>query len=390
MRTVLLSSGLGHVSRGVEIWMLEMLHHWPEGGGDVELWSGGPVPTLQTDPRYRNLGSLGRENPLIRRFSWASRYRWEQQACFLKTLQRLRRRSVDVIYCGDPVLSWHLKRFQKWHGASVVFMNGMRLSPHWGNHLDAVHLLADPYLEQARMELGPSAKAHFFAVPHFADTETFRPLPENEARAARASFGLPDDRFLVLTVGPLGHVSGKRTEFLAAEVAAAGENVHLIHAGVEEDGAAEVRKQSNSLLGPRIHWLGRVERERMPALYSAAHCYSLGSLAEPFSIAILEALASGLPVVHHRDEVMCWQSGPGGIPVDMTVSGAAAKEISDLAGDSDYSGRRQAARNWAESRYRPEPICARIVAELKEVRRQYREGGHRTGQPEATVAPPAL
>lgn len=369
MRTILLSSGLGYVSRGVEIWMLEMLHHWPASAGAVELWSGGPVAELEGDSRYHCLGALSREHPFIQRWSWSQRYCWEQQTCLLKALWRLRWHPADLVYCGDPVLTWHLKRWQKWHGASVVFMNGMRLSPHWANHLDGVHLLADPYLEQAYGELGPERRAHFFAVPHFADTAVFHPPTAAEAQAARAHFQLPSDKFLVLTVGPLGNVSGKRLDFLAAEVAAAGEPIHLVHAGVEEDGAAEVRAAVNASLGERIHWLGRVDRSRMPSLYHAANAYSLGSLAEPFSIAILEALATGLPVVHHHDSVMCWQSGPGGLPVSMLESGQAAQAFSSLLREDFYQATRQAARQWAEQRYAPDGIGERIGEQLLATRR---------------------
>jgi 1,2-diacylglycerol 3-alpha-glucosyltransferase len=366
LRVVLLSSGLGHVSRGVEIWMLEMLRHWPAGPERVALWSGGWVEELARDPRYRCLHTLSREHPWIARQPWSRRYVWEQQACLLKTLWRLRREPADVVYCGDPVLAWHLKRWQRWHGARVVFMNGMRLSPAWGNHLDGVHLLADPYLRQAEDELGPETRAHFFAVPHFADTAMFRPAAGGEMAEARRAFGLAAEPFLVLTVGPLGNVSGKRLEFLAREVAAV-PSLRLVHAGVEEDGAAQVRREVGQALGDRIHWLGRVDRSRMADLYRAANVYSLGSLAEPFSIAILEALASGLPVVHHNDAVMCWQSGPGGRPVNMEAPGQAAASFAALVEDPGYAAQRLAARRWAEDRYAPAGIAARIVAQLATV-----------------------
>jgi glycosyltransferase involved in cell wall biosynthesis len=121
----------------------------------------------------------------------------------------------------------------------------------------------------------------------------------------------------------------------------------------------------------------------MATLYRAAHAYSLGSLAEPFSIAILEALASGLPVVHHHDAVMCWQSGPGGKPVDMQKPGEAAAAIQTLAHATDYAAQCAAARQWAVERYAPGAICERIVAELAEVRSRFL----RQGKAVATSAP---
>ena len=122
------------------------------------------------------------------------------------------------------------------------------------------------------------------------------------------------------------------------------------------------------MLGTRFRPLGRVERARIGPLYQAADAYSLGSLAEPFSIAILEALASGLPVVHHRDEVMVWQTGAGGVAVSMETAGAAAVAFRRLAADSDQRATlARAARALAEERYAPEPVCAALEKELRQV-----------------------
>lgn len=353
--------------------MEELFHHWPAEAGPVELWSGGPLAHLhypKGESRYRSLSGWSREHPWLARYSWGKRYEIEQLSILPKVIWKLRRSGASVVYCGDPVLSWHLKRFQRYHGASVVFMNGMRLSPRWGNHLDGVHLLADPYLEEAHLIPPAERHAHFFAVPHFADTELFYPADANARRAARQEFGLPEENYLVLSVGPLGNVSGKRLDFLAREVSAADRRVCLVHAGIEEDGAADLRRAIQELLGSRVVFLGRVDRARMSSLYRAVDCYSLGSLAEPFSIAILEALASGLPVVHHSDMVMIWQSGAGGYPVSMLEPGEAAAVFSRLALDNQEQSRKsKAARNSALERYAAPGIAVAIARQLVEVRR---------------------
>jgi len=106
----------------------------------------------------------------------------------------------------------------------------------------------------------------------------------------------------------------------------------------------------------------------MASLYHAADVYALASLAEPFSIAILEALASGLPVVHHADPVMQWQTGPGGVAVSMTEKGQAARALQHLEAEP---GRRRelgaAARKLAEERYAPRVVCRELVAALHSV-----------------------
>lgn len=367
LKLALISSGAGYTTRGVEIWMDELAVHLPRDL-DVELWTGGPPPKV---PRTtRRLWSLNRDHPRIAGRPWSQRYTWEQLSMLPGLVLSLRRRQRTVAYTGDPVVAWHLKRFQALHGAAVVFMNGMRLSPQWARHLDGVHLLAQPYLDAARQEVSAAEATRFFAVPHFADIARFRPPSPAERAAARTEFGLPADAFVVLTVGPIGTVSGKRLDHLAREIAAAPAAL-LLHAGGDEEGSEGVRLAVQQSLGARAHLVGRVPRERVHRLYQAADVYSLGSLAEPFSIAILEALASGLPVVHHRDAVMTWQTGDGGMAVSMEDVGAAARAFVTLSADP---ARRHAvslaARALAESRYAPGPVCADLVTALKDVRRR--------------------
>jgi glycosyltransferase involved in cell wall biosynthesis len=276
----------------------------------------------------------------------------------------------NIAYLGDPVLAWELKRLQRIHRAKVVFMNGMRLSPSWARAFDGVHLLADPYLRDARRELeeGGADTRGFFAVPHFTNLAVFRPASQTERLAARSSLGLPPDAFVVLTLGPIGLTSRKRLDHLAREVAASSTEARLVHAGGGEDGEAEVRAAVNAALGHRIHWKGRVDRGAVGALLAAADAYSLASLAEPFSIAILEALASGIPVVHHDEPVMRWQTGAGGVAVSMEEPGLAAAVFRGLAANPEQRARLgTCARALAESRYSPGPVCAALLEGLHTV-----------------------
>lgn len=364
MKLVLLSSGLGEVSRGIETWMQEVARHFRFPGWDVELWSGGRVEEEGITCRWMH--ALGREARIMKWHEWARRYEIEQLSILPRVIPALRFHRANIVYCGDPVLTWHLKRFRHLHGAAVVFMNGMRLSANWAKEFDGVHLLAPPYLEQAHSETQGLRTGYYFAVPHFADTVMFRPADAEQKAEARARFGLAPDAFVVLTIGPVGTVSGKRLEFLAREVAASSPAAVLVSAGVEEDGAASVRAAAFEALGERMRFLGRVNRKQIPDLLRAADVYSLGSLAEPFSIAILEALATGLPVIHHHDRVMMWQTGGGGVPVSMEIPGQAASAIRRLESEPGVRAAiSSAARALALERYAPPGICAQLARELE-------------------------
>jgi 1,2-diacylglycerol 3-alpha-glucosyltransferase len=365
VRVALISSGLGHVLRGVESWMQDLAVHLPRDL-DVELWAGGRLRNPPSDRPFRRLHSVSREVRAARPLHWDRRYQLEQITAFPLAMWWLKRRRIHVAYTGDPFLGFHLKRWRRWHGAKMVFMNGMRLTPVWLQDFDGVHLLAPPYLEEAR-RLVPGRADQFFAIPHFTDTERIRPASIEGKRAARRALGLPETQFLVATIGPVGTFSGKRLDVLAREVALA-PGVALVSAGGDEDGAAAVRSAAAAALGDRMHFLGRLDRSRIPSLLAAADAYSLGSLAEPFSIAILEAMASGLPVVHHPDEVMRWQTGEGGVPARMDApgeAGAVFRRLSTSPGEAAGIGAK--ARALAEVRYAPQAVCRALADALRKL-----------------------
>jgi len=373
-RVALISSGLGHVMRGIETWMTELATHLP-AALPVELWSGGPPP-VQVARRKRCLYALRREALLLKPFNWHRRYLIEQLSVLPWALLWLRWGRIEVAYCGDPALSWHLKGFRRWHRAKVVFSDGMRLSPNWERDFDGVHLLAPAYLEAARREVLPANFDRFFAVPYFVDVNHFRPAQAEERAQARERFRLNGRAFVILNVGPVGQVSGKRLDFLIREAARLGAAVELVSAGVDEDGALEVRALGRQLLGPPMRFLGVVDRAWMPALFQAADVYALAALQEPFSIAILEALACGIPVIYNPEEMRAWQVGDGGVAVSMTEPGAAAAMFERLKQDAAWRAKlgRQ-ARALAVSRYAPEIVCRQLTEALVRVSRRPTQPG---------------
>ena len=250
LRLALISSGLGHELRGIEMWMAELALHLSPALA-VEVWAGGGFQLADCDRRIRRVWNFGRHHPLIRAFAWLHRYQIEQYSAIPATLWRLRQWRPDVIYCGDPLLAWNLKRFRRWHGARVVFMNGMRLTPRWLRNYDGVHLLAPPYLGEARAILPVEQAVRFFAVPHFTDPGRFAPATAEQRAQARTRWQLPPAGLVVLTVGPVGSVSGKRLDFLAQELAVI-PGALLVSAGGDEDGAAAVRARAQAALGEEL------------------------------------------------------------------------------------------------------------------------------------------
>lgn len=135
------------------------------------------------------------------------------------------------------------------------------------------------------------------AVSCGIDLDRFRPLPEDsdvdERRRLRARFGLPD-RPTMLFVGRMDEE--KRIDELVRAVARTSD-VQLVLAGQgsHRERSAELARSEG--VADRVRFLGFVAHEDLPDVYRCADVFTIAGIAELQSIATLEAMASGLPVV---------------------------------------------------------------------------------------------
>ncbi len=120
------------------------------------------------------------------------------------------------------------------------------------------------------------------------DTEVFRPARDGEKASLRKRFGLPADRPLVLFVGRLVEKKGVRV-LLECKTA----DFDLVMAGpgpIPPGGHA-----------PGIHWTGPVDQHQIALLYRACDLFAFPAVGEIYTLAMQEAMASGLPVVTTDD-----------------------------------------------------------------------------------------
>jgi len=79
------------------------------------------------------------------------------------------------------------------------------------------------------------------------------------------------------------------------------QNLQLVIAGPLSEGEAILKKCAADLgIGDDIRLTGFVPAKQLPALYSGASVYACPSLYEGFGFTVLEAMASGVPVVAHN------------------------------------------------------------------------------------------
>lgn len=143
----------------------------------------------------------------------------------------------------------------------------------------------------------PPERIH--VIHNGVDTAAFDPRALAPRRAeARARLALPERAQVGAFVGSGFERKGLRFAIAGlAALRARGVDAHLLVAGRGRN-RRERREAAALGVAERVHWLGGVRD--VAAVYAAADYGILPSLYEPFGIAVLEALACGLPVVASR------------------------------------------------------------------------------------------
>ena len=177
-------------------------------------------------------------------------------------------------------------------------------------------------------------------IPNGVDLEVFRPT---EARRK-------SDTLRLLTVGRLSVT--KRVQMLidAVEILhRAGLKLRFTVAGGGQSEQQLRETVSEKGLGDIIEIAGRVGTENMPQLYRDNDIFISASMQEGMSNAMLEAMASGLPIITTACEGVAELIADNGVVTEQADAGSIADAVKTLAGDEKRcEAMRTAARRQAE------------------------------------------
>jgi glycosyltransferase involved in cell wall biosynthesis len=120
--------------------------------------------------------------------------------------------------------------------------------------------------------------------------------PPTKVARSRAMFGLPEDAFVLVTIGRL--VARKATAQLVDALAGSGlPNAHLLIVGDGPDRDAIEQRASERGVAGRVHLLGQTSDDDKYAALACADAFISTSQHEGFGLVFLEAMAFGLPVL---------------------------------------------------------------------------------------------
>ncbi|MGD1913661.1 MAG: glycosyltransferase [Rivularia sp. (in: cyanobacteria)] len=145
-------------------------------------------------------------------------------------------------------------------------------------------------------------------IPNGVDLEQFTP------QGSKIEFGLTKP--LVLCVASLNRNNHKRVD-LAINAVSCLPEVSLLLCGDGPD-KDYYEAQCDKLLGPNRFKICTFPFQKMPEVYRSADIFTLPSINEPFGLAYIEAMASGLPVVATDDKMRRHIVGDSGIFCDVT------------------------------------------------------------------------
>jgi glycosyltransferase involved in cell wall biosynthesis len=340
-------AGLHNVRRGAEVAFESVAQELALGGRDEITLIGSGEPRADCAYRFERVGMVGRKRfenwpsvPFFRNdmmyeeFTFASRLMLSGAS-----------RDADItVTCGYPYTNWALRARG---GAKrkplhvFVTQNGdwpahVRTSEYRYFSCDGL-VCTNPLYWNRNRERWRSA-----LIPNGIDPARFHPGP-----ADRAALGLPAGVPVVLMV--CAAEAGKRViEGLRAVAKLPG--VYCVIAG---DGG--LRDQLDALgneLMPGRYRRGSFSHQQMPNLYRSANILLHPAIGESFGNIYVEAMACGLPVVAHDEDVTRWiYEGRAGL-VDAkseaalvsAMSAALQVPASQRADDAAYAAKRFA---WA-------------------------------------------
>jgi glycosyltransferase involved in cell wall biosynthesis len=184
------------------------------------------------------------------------------------------------------------------HGGDL-YDPSKRLSPH------RIGMLRKPIarlLRQAEVLVGQSRNTleHVETIYGVKRDSQLIPLgierPAAVTKATRSDFGIPEDAFVMVTVGRI--VPRKATpQLVKALVAAQRPDAHLLIVGDGPDADAVKAAAAQAGVSQRVHLTGQVSDERKYQALGIADVFVSATQHEGFGLVFLEAMAFGLPII---------------------------------------------------------------------------------------------
>lgn len=238
----------------------------------------------------------------------------------------------------------------------------------------ARHIVSAGEYAAAEAERAAGRQLPVTVVPPGVDVERFRPLSDDQRRAARHHFGIAAEAEVIVSISRLVPRKGFDVAIRAvAELAPSRPDLVLAIAGAGRD-EKRLRRLAGELDAP-VRFCGRVSHDDLPLLYGCADVYAMicrtrwgGLEQEGFGIVFVEAAACGVAQVAGRSggSAEAVAAGETGLivddPRDHHAVAAAFAELLDDPHRRQTMGR--AARQRAVEEFSYDVLAERLGRSL--------------------------
>jgi glycosyltransferase involved in cell wall biosynthesis len=202
-------------------------------------------------------------------------------------------------------------------------------------------------------------------VVHQGCQEAFKkPYPEVDLEQVKTKYGLPD-RF-ILCVGTLE--PRKNAALLIRALSIMKDKVFVVIAGKPTSHASNLRDMVRELkLEPWVRFIYHTPYSDLPLLYRAASLFVYPSVFEGFGIPIVEAIASGVPVITSNGSSLSEAGGPNCMYVNPTNPEELAVAIGQVLGDEQLRNTMISRSAEYIQRFEPAAIAGQMMRIYQEL-----------------------
>jgi glycosyltransferase involved in cell wall biosynthesis len=201
----------------------------------------------------------------------------------------------------------------------------------------------------------------------------FRPMEQPETlEEMRCRYGLTGEYLLAVgTIEPRKNLSMMLDAFLEVKARPGRQDLRLVIVGKKGWLFREFFRRLAELGlddGQQVVFPGYVADEDLPALYAGAACFVFPSLYEGFGLPVLEAMASGAPVVCSNASSLPEVAGDAALMVAPDDPGGFARAVERVLADGELRGelrarglRRAAQFTWERTARETQGVYARVL-----------------------------
>jgi glycosyltransferase involved in cell wall biosynthesis len=228
-------------------------------------------------------------------------------------------------------------------------------------------LTTSEYSRGRLIEIAGVAPGKVISVPMGIDHERFRQTDDEADQDVRRQLSLPE-RYVVYPANLWPHKNHDRLVDALGHVG--DRELHMVLTGQEYGRRkALIERARHAGVADRVHHLGYVPGDAVPALYRAAAAMVFPSLYEGFGSPPLEAMACGLPVASATSGSLAEMVGDAALTFDPTSVDEIAAAIERVVEDDGLRQRlrgeglsRAAEFTWSKAAQRHVELYARTAA----------------------------